>query len=417
MANVLNPQDVYTLFNDIVKQATGRKDLTAVNTSSFVSVGETLLRTGTENVLNAISVVVARTIFSVRPYKSTLNSLRVSPQKYGAITRKLTPLSQEFEQSQAFNTQLSPNQLADGESVDMYKINAPKVVQLNFCGTKVLQKHITRFQNQLNQAFHNEAEFMSFINMVMTNFANEIEMENESETRLTLLNYLAGLYAMGDNVVDLTLTFNTEFGTTYTREELLTSHLTEFLQHFVSEVKIRSDAMRDYSALYHSNLTNYQPILRHTPKVLQRMIMFSPFFSKAEAHVFSEIFHPLYLELRGNLETVNFWQSPSAPAAINVTPNILDKATGESKNGDNVSLPYVLGVLFDRDAIGVEPRFNTAVTTPINGAALYYNMFMHWAFNSYTDYTENGILFIMGAGGPPPQPNPSDDTTTEEDNG
>ena len=70
MANTLTPVDVYALFNEIVSQATGRTDLKAVDTSSFQTVGETVLRTGTENVLNSISTVLARTIFSVRPYRA-----------------------------------------------------------------------------------------------------------------------------------------------------------------------------------------------------------------------------------------------------------------------------------------------------------------------------------------------------------
>ena len=400
MANTLTPQDVYVLMNDIAYQATGRKDLTAVDTSSFVSVGETLLRAGVENTMNAISTVLAYTIFSVRPYKSSLSSLRVGAQRWGAQIRKITPLSQDFEQSQDWNTQLSPQALANGNSVDMYKINAPQALQLNFYGTKVLQKHITRFRDQLSLAFTSEAEFMRFVDAIMVEFANEVEIGNEAQTRATLINFFAGLKAMNLSVIDLTEAYNTKFGTTYTRDQLLTQHLTEFMKFFVSQVKVTSDRLVDMSAYNHANIRGYKPILRHTPKTRQKMIMYGTMFTEAEATVFSEIFNPIYLELGNNFETVNYWQSQEDPTAISATPNILDTATGQSKTAESVvNIPYVVGAIFDEEACGVMPQFNYASTTPFNSAGGYYNMFYHWRFNSYVDYTENAVLFILGDGG------------------
>lgn len=54
---------------------------------------------------------------------------------------------------------------------------------------------------------------------------------------------------------------------------------------------------------------------------------------------------------------------------------------------------------FDEEAVGVMPQFDYASTTPFNSAGGYYNMYMHWRFNSYCDYTENAILFVLGEGG------------------
>lgn len=401
MANSLVPQDAYILMNDIVKQATGRTDLTVVDTSSFVTVGETILRTGVENTLNAISTVLADTIFSVRPYRAKLQSLRVTRRRWGAQIRKLVPLSLDTEQSQDWNTSSNPNQLADGQSIDMYKIRAPKVIQLNFYGTQVLETHITRFRDQLAMAFRSEAEFMMFIDQVMTEFSNDIETVNEQKSRLAIINLFTGISAMGLNVVDLTAGYNAEFGTTYTRQQLLTTYLTSFMQYFVSTVKIYSDRLTDRSSLYHANLSKYAPILHHTPKERQRMIMYSPMFTKAEAHVFSEIFHPLYLDLGRNIEMVNFWQNQKNPTAMTAKPNILNVNTGSSQTAPaDVTLDYVVGGIFDIEACGVMPQFDYASSTPFNSAGGYYNMFYHWRFNSYVDYTENAIVFIMGAGGP-----------------
>lgn len=399
MANLLTPVDVYALMNAVVSQATGRTDLAVVDTTTFASVGETVLRTGTENTLNAISTVIGKTIFSVRPYKGKLESLRVAQQRWGGQVRKIINLYDEAEKSDDWNTDVAQNALDDGNSVDMYKIRKPKVLQLNFYGTKVLQKHITRFRDQLSLAFHSEDEFIRFIDSVMVEFSNEIELLNEAESRTTLLNFMAGISSMGLTEVDLVAEYNNEYGTQYTRAQLLTTYIESFMKFVAAEIKIYSSRLTDMSTSYHANLTGYNKIMRHTPKERQKMVMYEPIFIKTQAEVYSGLFNPEYLDI-GSFEGVNYWQSQSTPTAINVKPNILDVATGASKDADiAVNLDYVLGILFDEEACGVTPQFDYSSTTPFNSAGGYYNMYMHWRFNSYCDYTENAVLFVLGQGG------------------
>lgn len=398
MANTLTPVDVYALFNEVVEQATGRKDLRAVDASSFQTVGEIALRVGTENVLNAISTVLSRTIFSVRPYRAKLQSLYVTGDRWGSQVRKIVTLYDEAEQSEDYNTDVNPSQLDDANSVDMYKIRKPKALQLNFYGTKLLQKHITRFRDQLSQAFRNEAEWMRFIDAIMVEFFNEVELLNETKSRLTLCSFIAGKVAMNNGVVDLVAEYNKEKGTTYTRKELLSTYITEFMKFLAAQIKIYSKRITDVSVIYHANLTKYPKIMRHTPKERQKMIMYDPIFIAAESEVYSSLFTPKYLDI-GDFEGVNYWQSQLEPTKISMLPTILDLTTGESKNGTNTEVPYVLGLLFDEEALGVMPQFDYTSTTPFNSAGGYYNLYMHWRFNSYCDYTENAIVFVLGEGG------------------
>lgn len=398
MANTLTPVDVYALFNETVAQATGRKDLVAVDATSFQTVGEIVLRTGAENTLNAISTVLSRTIFSVRPYKAKLSSLFVSPERWGGQIRKIVTLYDEAEVSEDWNTTADGTRLDDGNAVDMYKIRKPKVLQLNFYGTKLLQKHITRFRDQLSLAFSNADEFMRFIDAIMVEFFNEVELLNEEKSRLTLCSHIAGMYAMNEGIVDLVAEYNRRYGTTYTRGDLLSTYLSSFMKFVASQIKIYSKRLTDMSANYHVNLTNYPKIMRHTPKERQKMIMYDPIYIEAESEVYSSLFNPDYLDI-GDFEGVNFWQAQNEPTRIQLAPNILNKATGECVSGTTTDIPYVLGILFDEEALGVLPQFDYSSTTPFNSAGGYYNMYMHWRFNSYSDYTENAVVFVLGEGG------------------
>ena len=146
-ARTLTPVDCYALINAIAKEATGQQALLqAQDTSSFVSVGETILRTGTENTLNAISVVLGRTFMAVRPYKAKLAI--INALNSGLFTdrmRKISYYSREAQASGAFNTNLYTNHAMgydngsnSGNSVaSMWEQNQPVPLELNFGGRSV----------------------------------------------------------------------------------------------------------------------------------------------------------------------------------------------------------------------------------------------------------------------------------------
>ena len=404
MANSWNVIDTYALVTEAYQQATGRKDIAAVDTTSFVAIGSVLTQTQNmkETTLGVISQMVVRTIYNDRVTRRRLDILRADEERWGGVVRKLTELPLDPEESESFNTDINPNQLADGNSVDMYKIRKPKVIELNFWGQKILKTHITRFMYQLDAAFTSEAEMARFVRSMMLQFYNDITRINDAKTRLVLLNAIGGIYEMG-NAVDLALEYNKEFGSSYTRDQLLTTYLEDFLKFTVSTVNIYSDNLEDSSALYHANLTGLPDILRETPKEYQRMLFYKPFFTKAKAIVMPTIFNPDELRL-GEYSTVNFWQDKKTPTQVKVKPTYLDVTTGESKDAAaDVELDYVLGILYDVEFMGVFPKFEYATTTPLNSNGLYWNEFVHWSFNNWTDYTENAVCFYIGEGGEVPE--------------
>lgn len=401
MANSTSWRDAYTLMEDLAEQCTGQTSIRVSNTKDFVSVGETVLRTGVDNVLNAISMLVSRTIISARPYRQKLDILRTTEARWGGQVRKVVPLYMGYEESQDANTDLNPTQLADGAVTHVYSIKNPKVVQLNFYGSQKLQKHITRYRDQLASAFQSEAEFMAFIDGVMIEYANEIELANENKARATLLNAMAGIINYQDaRTIDLVYEYNQKNRTTYTRDDLFkAANISDFMKFVASEIKIYSQRLTDFTALYHSNITGYDPILRHTPKSLQKMVMYNPVFIEAESEVYSGLFNPEYLNI-GDFEGVNFWQDPNDPTAIKILPNILNESTGASEDAANaIEQDFVLGMLFDEEALGILPQFDYTATTPLDAARGLWHIYSHWRFNTYTDYTENMIVFVLGAGG------------------
>ena len=396
-SNVLGVQDAYQLINAISAQSVGATGLTATDTSSFVKVAEAIMQTGLESTMNAIGYVLGRTIFSIRPYKSKLASLERDPERFGMITRKITYLLKGASKSNNWNTQIDGTQLADGASVDPFVINAPKTVQLCIPGAETLQTDYTVFKDQLRLAFSNESEFIRFWETIALHVMNMIELQKESKGRVVLANFIAAKYQVEGGQVgcrDLVYDFNVAFNTSYTREQLLTTYATDFWKFVAAEIKNDSERMSDMTAYHHEHITGYDPIIRHTPKDRQKLIVYGPAFNAEKAYVFSTLFNPQYLDI-ATTEEVTHWQSKDYPAAIDITPSILNTSTGEANAGDPVSIPYVLGVLFDEEALGIMPKFDSAGSI-YNPYGEYTNMVWHWLYKSYCDYTENGIVYVLG---------------------
>lgn len=424
MARTLTPVDCYALINAIAKEATGQEaTLHAQDTSSFVSVGETILNTGTENTLNAISVVLGRTFMAVRPYEAKLRI--VNALNTGIFTdrmRKISYYSREAQASGAFNTNLYKNHAMgydngtnSGASLaTMWEQNQPVPLELNFGGRSVWDESTTIYEIQLQQAFRDEASFAQFMEGVMTEKGNDIETAKEAFNRAALLNFIGGIYDMDQAVntgsaIDVAAGFNTKYGTSYTRAQLLYDHRTEFLEYLVSLIKYTSDQLTNRSAKYHWSPAktidgvNYT-LLRHTPKDRQRLILFSGDIYDAESTVMPAIFNPQYLSL-DNYERIDFWQNENLPEQVSITPAIPDVSDPTvQKAGDPVVLNHLIGVLYDADALMVDYQLDEAYSTPVEARKRYRNIWWHFARNAVNDFTENAVLFYIGAGGAPHTP-------------
>lgn len=420
MARVLTPKDAYALMNSLVEQATGAANLTATDTSSFVSAGETVVSTGMENTLNSLAIVLGRRVIAVRPYKAKLAIINaISTEGYTSRMSKISYYSKPAQAAGDWNTDLFTN-LAQGydngsnggaSTASMWEQNQPEILELFFGGQSVWDESITLYEKQYATAFRDEATFIAFAGGIMTQKANDIEKTKEAFNRMNLLNKIAAVaettaYNNGA-FVDLTAGFNADQGgTTYSRSDILSQHLTEFLQYFTATFKDYSDQMTYDTVNFHWDVPktvglDTLHINRHTDKADQRAILYGPLFKRAKAQVFSEIFNPEYLEDGSQHEQVEFWQAFNTGAGISVTPAIVDMdptspTYGTQIAGNAVALDYVVGVLYDKDALMTDFQFEGANTTPVEARKRYRNTYWHFSKNAINDPTENFIVFYMG---------------------
>lgn len=412
MANFV-VKDAYAVMNALARQATAQADIAVVDHTSFIDAGTKTLATGTENVLGSIYRTIASVVMQSRKYNGKFGLINASEDQFNTRKAKISVYAADNEPSGAFNTDLYTN-IADGQgdgdgAGSMWEQKLPKVLERFFLSEAAWDKHYTTPLAQLQSAFNDEATFVAFMNAVMTEIENDVESTLESRNRALVADRIAGVYAQVNAVtptlgaecaVDLIKYFNDECGTTYTRDEILQEHLTEFMELFIAKIKIDSDRLEERSKLYHNPYTITESgvdynILRHTPKAYQKLMLFSEFITKAKTRVMPEIFNPDYLSLE-NYEGVTYWQSskPGSRMKIDCKP-----ALPEGAESSEVELDYVVGILFDKDAIQSINQFNGAYTTPVNARHLYTNTWLHWKFGAIQDYSENSIIYYLGEGG------------------
>lgn len=403
-------KDAYAVMNALARQATGQADISVVDHTSFIDAGTKTLATGTENVLNSIARTIKEVVIQSRPYKGKFGLIAATEDKFNTRKAKVSFYAADNVASGAFNTDANTN-IVDGGNAEtsgvgsQWEMNLPKVVERFFLSEAAWDKFYTTPLAQLQSAFNDEATFVRFWNGVITEVLNDIESTLESRNRAVVADRAAGIYLQVENStigdecrVNLVDYFNEKCGTAYSMEEILTKHLTEFLELWVAKIKIDSDRLEERSALYHDPLTiaaaGGKPaynVLRHTPKSQQKMFYFSELFTEAHARVLPEIFNPNYLDVK-NGEAVTYWQSnkPGQRASIACKPALPDGATSK-----DVELGFVVGILFDDDAMQTCNQFTGAFTTPVHARKLVQNTFYHYKFGAIQDYTENSILYYM----------------------
>lgn len=384
--NTMSFEDASAILNNIRQQVTGESSIAPVNTADFVSVGTTLLQSGYDPVLNAITQMVTKTIFSIRPYSRKFGGIKVDSEMWGSIVRKLAVADKAWEPNAEFD-------LVDGQSIDHYKVSKPDVLELKFYGSEDFSKHYTIFKDQLNNAFSGPAEFGRFMSMVVQNVSDMIEQNFESVARMIIANYVGGKKVANNGVVHLLTEYNTETGQSLTSTTVFApANFGDFMKWVYARIDTLTSLMTERSNKFQIQVTGKE-ITRHTPYEYQKVYLYAKLMNDMKARVLSSTFNYGFIEY-ADVEEVNYWQSIDTPMAIDVTPNYLD-ADGSIKTGAEQNITNLVGVIFDREALGYTVMNEWSATTPLNASGGYWNTFYHFLMKWWVDYSEKGIILLL----------------------
>lgn len=375
------------ILNEIVKQATGINDIANIG-SSFISVANIALGISADSLLGAISQVISRTIFSIRPYSRKFAGLFVDNMKWGNHVRKINIGDKDWETNVSYD-------LVDGQSIDADIVSKPDILQTNFYGQCVYSKHYTIFRDQLDIALQSEDEFQRFYTMLTQNMMDMIEQCHENTSRATIANLINGkVKGDANNVIHLVTEYNDVTGLALDSDTVKKpENFVPFYKWAFSRIKTISGLMTERSLQYHINITGHN-IMRHTPVQNQRLYLYTPEMNNVESSVFSSVFNEQYLKMM-DYEGVNFWQSIKTPMGIKNSPSYLLSTGYVTRESEEVATSNIFGILMDEEAAGITTYGERTAVTPYNARGEYTNVWWHFNDRYWNDFTENAVVFLL----------------------
>jgi len=382
----LTANQIYSIVNEVAKQAMGSSAIAVVDNTGLVALGNTVLGSDTtkNNFINALTDRIGRTIVSFRAYNSHFPDFERDSIEWGNILQKIKIAMPEAEEDQSYN-------LKEGTSVDMYKINKDNVNQLLFTTETPWQTHITVHLDALEKAFVDSSSMGAFISSKFGEVQNRIELAMENLSINCVNNLMAeiikGKESSPTRVINLVTEYKDKTGVDHTTEPLKALDDEEFLKYVVRRINSLSTTMEYMTTgLFNTPQGDDGAYTRHTPKSEQRMMLFIDMVNALKTNINSKAFNMEQVAIDIPFKTVPFWQSLQTPAGINITPASGGKAVVQSE---------VMGILYDREAMGTFKKKYTSLTTPINAAGKYYNVFYHMITMYFNDLTENAVVFLL----------------------
>ena len=370
----MTTEQIYGLVNTVNAQAFGHSAMVVTDTSSLISLGNTVLSssTNTEAFLNTLAQRIGQTILRFRDYRNKLGDMVLNDFEYGAILQKIKVHMPEAESDESYD-------LIDGNTVDHYVIAKPSVDQKLFVTRTPYQFHITIQRVHLKEAFLSPESMGAFIGIVFGEVRNAIEISLENLGRITLATAIAEY--SGTREIALVTDFNNEYNPTPALTAAEALHNEEFLRYAIMRMNNLVDMIQDASELY-----NDGSMVTFTPRQDVRIKVISEFQRRMETNVQYAAFHDQFVEIPNGYQTINFWQAEQTPYDVNITRPSDSTATAVNN---------VVALLYDRDAMGVYKIDEEIATSPVNAAGLYYNQYWHEKQLRFIDLSENGICFTL----------------------
>ena len=387
----LTATQIFNIVNEVASQAMGNKTMAVVDNTGLVALGNTVLGSNdtANNFINALTDRIGRTIVSFRAYHSHFPDFERDAIEWGNILQKIKIGMPDAESDDSYN-------LKDGTSVDQYKINKAKVNQMLFSSETPWQTHITVHLDELEKAFVDSTAMGTFISGMFGEVQNRIELAMENLSMDCVNNYIVELIKREttnpNRVFKLVTLYKDATGVDHTADPLTALDDEEFLKFTVRTINRISSTMEYMTKGVFNNAEGIDSsgtgivYTRHTPKSEQRMMLFIDLVNALKTNINSKAFNLEQVAIDIPFQTVPFWQSIQTPSGLNVIP---------ASGGEAVEQSKVMGILYDREAMGTFKKKYSSLTSPINAAGKYYNVFYHMITMYYNDLTENAVIFLL----------------------
>lgn len=374
-------KQVYDIMNAVTKSTLGETAVLAEDLSNIVDIGTSIANTtGMDNYVKTLTDHIGKVIFVNRAYSGTAPSVLMDGWEFGSILEKVSyDALPEATENESW-------ELKDGQSYDVNVFTQPKASAKFFNKKVTFEVPMSFAEKQVKSAFDTSSQLNAFFSMIYNAIDKSMTVKVDGLVERTINNMIAEtINSTGVKAVNLLALYNAKFGTTLTSERALSTP--EFIRYASLMIGLYSDRMVKLSKLFNIGAKD-----RFTSKDLQHIILLSEFEASAKSYLYSDTFHNEFTALP-NAETVPYWQGSGTDYAFASTSKINVKTA----SGTSVVESGILGIIFDRDALGVS-NLERRVTSDYNAKGEFFNNWFKFDAGYFNDMNENFIVFYVKDG-------------------
>lgn len=379
---------IFKIVNDALKQTDGNLPLLQEDLSNIIDVGNSIFNANSfDNYVKKLVDRIGKVVFVIRPYSGLAPSIYMDSVIWGSVTQKISSAVPEAVENESY-------ELVNGATYDPNQVNLPDVYVKFFSKYVTFEVDRTITEKQLRSAFTGVAELDGFISMIFNEISKAFTIAIDNLIMRTINSAIADtLYkdynsgteftgASHTRAVNLLYLYNQRYSTTLTAAQAVTTP--EFVRFASYYMALYSDRLSRVSTLFNVGETQ-----KFTPKEEQHFILLSEFARSADVFLQSDVYHNELTAIT-KYEVVPYWQGSGADYAFGSTSaiNVI------SGSGNTVTASGILGVMFDRYALGVT-NIEQWVNTQYNAKADFVNYFYKYKAGYFNDLNENFVVFFV----------------------
>ena len=394
-------KQIYTLINSVSGEVLGRTDIVQDDLTGIVDLGkEVFNQSAVDNYVKSLVNHIGKVIFVNRPYAGKVPSVLMDAWEFGSVLEKISADVPAAEENDTWD-------LTDGQTYSQDVFHKPTVTAKFFNSKVTFEVPVSITERQVKESFSNAAQLNGFISMIYAAVEKSMTIKADALIMRTINNMiaetvLADAVAFGGTAgnmtgadlstastvrcVNLLKLYNDKTGASAGAKLTAAKAITDpdFIRFASYVMGTYADRLQSISTVF-----NVGGKERFTPKDMLHVVLLSDFAKAAQTYLYSDTFN------RGDVllpqaETVPFWQGSGKNYEFASTGNIKVKESG----GKAVEISGVLGVMFDRDALGV-CNLDRRVTTNYNAKAEFFNNYYKFDAGYFNDTNENFVVFFI----------------------
>ena len=383
-------KQIYTLMNSVSNEVLGKTDLVKEDLTGLVDMGtEVFNQNAVDNYVKSLVNHIGKVIFVNRPYAGKVPSVLMDAWEFGSVLEKISADIPQATENESWS-------LTDGQEYKQDVFHKPTVTAKFFNSKVTFEVPVSITEKQVKESFSNAEQLNGFLSMIYSAVDKSMTIKADALIMRTINNMVAETFkadatafAGGDyskastnRCVNLLKLYNDKFGTKLTAQNAILNP--DFIRFASYTIGMYADRLGSISTLF-----NVGGKARFTGSDMLHLVLLTDFAKGADTYLYSDTYHNEFVAL-GKHETVPCWQASGQSYSFNDVSTIEVKTA----SGTDVKVTGVIGVMFDRDALGVS-NLDRRVTSNYNAKAEFFNNYFKFDAGYFNDTNENFVVFYM----------------------